>query len=339
MPKTRIVFIGQNSRFSTIPLLAALERFDVVGIVESAPRHYAPPVSITEHVYQALRTIFSTPSTLSLKRIARTNKVPYFFLDRTNSHELCEFLKYLGPDIVCVASMSQLLRKEVIEIPNYGTINLHPSLLPKYRGPNPWFWQYHQSESVGGVTVHFIDEGEDTGDIIKQAEYPIQLGMTSQAMWDVAISHGTEILLEAIEEISAGCIQTRSQRELPCPLRARFVYPNESKLIDWENWSIERVWHIMRGTQEWFNAVPQPEGRYAGHRWLVGEIEYRPTRDKPGTIHEDDLGYYVAHSQGRIRLSLRFSTVKWAKVRARRLLRWSKAEASTQGRIGGGASA
>ncbi|MGI6455390.1 MAG: formyltransferase family protein [bacterium] len=80
-----------------------------------------------------------------------------------------------NPDFICVKSMSQLLKENIFSIPKYGTINLHPSILPNYRGPNPLFWTMFNQECESGMTVHYINKGEDTGDILRQ--YTIKMRM------------------------------------------------------------------------------------------------------------------------------------------------------------------
>lgn len=89
----------------------------------------------------------------------------------SSSCELESWVKSLSPDLIVVYSMSQLLKENIYSIPRFGTINLHPSYLPEYRGPNPIFWMYYNMEKQGGVTVHYIDQGEDTGNIILQKRY------------------------------------------------------------------------------------------------------------------------------------------------------------------------
>src|SRR5262245_52152239 len=149
MRDLRVVFLGMNSLFTLVPLRAVERRCRLVGIVEAAPTD--APVSHLEH-------------------FARRRRLPHFTLKR-GGPRATEFLHALHPDIMCVASFSQLLRPEEFQIPPLGTINLHPSALPKYRGPNPYFWQHHEMDLDGAVTIHLVDEGIDTGDILLQDHF------------------------------------------------------------------------------------------------------------------------------------------------------------------------
>lgn len=130
-----IVFIGQNSKFTFVPLHEVSKSHSIIGIVESAPRNFR-----YDMLSKFKKSFCDFSSEYSLFRYATENNVPYYFLTKDNHKGLLDFLKNLNPDVICIASMSQLLKKEALDIPKYGVINFHPSLLPKYRGPDPWFW-------------------------------------------------------------------------------------------------------------------------------------------------------------------------------------------------------
>ena len=108
-----------------------------------------------------------------LLRLAKSHRIPFLALDANGKPRLEPLLRALQPDLVCVASLTHLLRPEVLAIPRLGFINLHPSLLPRYHGPFPWFWQYHDFRLELGATVHEIDCGQDTGRILRQQ--PVQM--------------------------------------------------------------------------------------------------------------------------------------------------------------------
>ncbi|MEW6663396.1 MAG: methionyl-tRNA formyltransferase [Bacillota bacterium] len=306
MKTLRVVFIGQNSKFSIVPLKAVASSHNVVGIVESEPRVSAKQTTWKKHSKQILEKLLKINR---LRNYAISNRIPYYLLTKNGHDGLLAFLERLAPDVICVASMSQLLKKQAFQITKYGAINFHPALLPNYRGPNPWFWQYYQVEKEGGVTIHFIDEGEDTGDIIKQSKYPIELGTPLNQLMDKAISLGAALMVEALDEIANGAFKAIPQRYLPCPVRARNVSPDE-KLIDWEHWPIERVWHVLRGTQSWLQALPQPCILSWLTDWKIGQFELNQMDLIPGKIYIDTKGLYVAHRQGKIRVSLTFSPKK-----------------------------
>jgi methionyl-tRNA formyltransferase len=192
-----------------------------------------------------------------------------------------------------------MLRREEFEIPTLGAINLHPSLLPRYRGPNPYFWQSHQMDLDGGVTIHQIDEGVDMGDILLQRRFPIRPGASFLEVFQTSLRAGSEAMIRALELLAAGESRAVSQKHLPCPLYARLVKPGE-QLVDWDTWPIERVWHFLRGTQYDHPCLAAE----AGFRWCVGAIEPARGPAAVGSIGRDGDGHYLAHGEGKIRLRL-----------------------------------
>jgi len=304
MEKLRFVFIGGNSIFSMIPLKALVNRHELVGIVESAPRSFNPrTANIKEKTLKILKLLLKSHQ---LRYFALRKKVKYFFHDRYNNDTLTEFLRNIKPDIICVASMSQLLPFDVLNLPKHGVINLHPSLLPNYRGPNPWFWQIYMMEHYGGMTVHYLDESADTGNIIKQDKFLIRSGISSQELISSTISIGARLMVEAMDDISKGIVQATPQRHLDSVVRARNVKEDE-QLIDWKNWNIERTWHVIRGTNQWLCCLPRPRF-YPGFYWQIGNYEKIECTTKfPGTVNLDRRGLFAAHHEGKIRIYPKFS--------------------------------
>ena len=236
----------------------------------------------------------------SLWWYARRRKLPYFYLCRGHEPDLAAFMRGIEHDVGVVASFNQKLPAEILNIPSRGIVNFHPSLLPKFRGPFTWFWEYYENEREGGATVHFLDEGEDTGDIIHQATYPIPPGMPPQELQLKAIALGCDLLVSALDDIEKGSVKRVPQRDKPCPRRARYLKPGED-LFAWQNWDIEHSFHFLAGVYPWYRAIN------TSHGW-AGRLPWRATGyqacgvDAPGKIGWDWHGVYFAHSEGKIRL-------------------------------------
>ena len=129
----------------------------------------------------------------SLKSLAVSINAKHYIFDGQDSEPLIAWLKSLFPDIGCTASFHRLLKPEVLNLFPKGIINCHPSLLPKYRGPNPLFWHYYNMDKKGGVTIHDVEKGEDTGDILRQEEFLIYPGMPFDEMVDIITKIGGTI--------------------------------------------------------------------------------------------------------------------------------------------------
>jgi methionyl-tRNA formyltransferase len=306
----KIAFIGKPHDFSLAPLHALSQRHQVVAIIESAPRNLPKDSpSLVRALVRAAQNRFSHRATM--RRLAGKWKIPYFYLSKENKDQLPTWLESIGPEIVCVASLSQLLKKEVIDIPRYGALNLHPSLLPKFHGPFPWFWQYYEWEKEWGMTVHRIDEGQDTGPIVKQKSFTVETGADIYDTMAKAAPIGADLMLEAANEIEAGTAIFRPQPPHNYP-KARIVKRDE-KLIDWDQWSIERTWHVMRGTYPWLDAVDYPKELQG--RVRIGTYEKCDANCPAGSMAKDKHGFFAAHREGKIRLVIQSDVLSLVKQR------------------------
>jgi len=292
------------------PLLQS--RHSVVGIIECAPRSgknsnkEKRTLQFVRRLYLRLR---KRPA--SLKELAAEKQIPYYYMSAGSDKALEEWVKSLNPDLIAIFSMSQLLKENVFSIPPQGAINLHPALLPKYRGPNPWFWMYYHHDLHHGVTIHYIDSGEDTGDIIYQERFDILPGAPFEEVYEKAILDvGTRLLLKAINDISTGKAPRHPQPKESPTKRARNVVASEwISLIDWEKWPIQRIWHFLRGAAQWTDILSNLEGRNKGQIWEIGEYEtFEHNRAfKPGKVYSQRGKTFLACRDGKIILHKRFS--------------------------------
>jgi methionyl-tRNA formyltransferase len=301
--KRRIIIITQGLSRIVQPIFDT-DFIDVVGIIEGAPRQRK--VSNTQKIIKQYHRLRGTGLEKNELLIFSENKqVPYFYMENS-SDELANWVEGLKPDIIVVYIMSQLLKEKIYNIPKYGSINLHPSFLPKYRGPNPCFWTYYNMEEKGGVTVHFIDNGEDTGAIIAQKEYSIPLGIKSPERFDLAISKiGVELLLFAIKNIDNIIPQEQPKESITS--RARNLKKSEHKeIIEFKKWPIQRIWHVLRGTELWLEALPNPPLFNLGSKWKIEEYEVIKRREnwEYDKVHFENGRYFIICNQGRIFLSI-----------------------------------
>lgn len=281
---------------------------NVVGVIECAPRktkqvNNGVLYKIAKKLYSCIKK-----EAITLKSFVKNKNIPYYYMENGSDKPLVDWIKSIKPDVIVVYSMSQLLKQNIFDIPKYGTINLHPALLPSYKGPFPDFWMYYNAEKKGGVTVHYIDEGEDTGDIIYQEEYEIPLGMKSPDMIDLSVGKiGTNLLLKALDNIEELPRQKQS-KESPT-LRARNIKAEEhTNIIDWEVWEVEKIWHLLRGTELWLNAVEQPKGLNKGQRWLINNFEICDTNEyKISKIYKENGVNFIACKDGKIYINLKFN--------------------------------
>ncbi len=195
-----------------------------------------------------------------------------------NDRDLIEKLKELKPDFIIVVAFGQILTKEVLDIPKYGCINLHASLLPMYRGAAPLNWAIINGEKISGNTTMLMDVGLDTGDMILKDEVEIPNNMTTGELHDILMVRGADLLVKSIEGISKGDIVPEKQGNET--FYAKMLDKNIAN-IDW-NKSAEEIHNLVRGLNPW----PIAYTDYKNERMKIYETEVlrEKSNKEPGTI-------------------------------------------------------
>ena len=139
-----------------------------------------------------------------LRDLAEQAAIPLIAIRDINSPATVEALRALKPDLLVSIYFSRRIKRAALEVPRVGAINVHPALLPKHRGPTPSFWTIANGEDRTAVTVHWIDEGLDTGDIIVQRELMLPVDATVSQVAGMVAMPGAKALIEAVRLIEAG---------------------------------------------------------------------------------------------------------------------------------------
>lgn len=161
-----------------------------------------------------------------------------------NNPEFLEEIKNLNPDVICVVAYGKILPQELLDIPKLGCINVHGSLLPKYRGAAPIQWAVLNGDKVTGVTTMYMDAGMDTGDIILKKEVEIGEEETTGELWDRLSIIGGKLLVETLEKIEKGEANRTKQGE---DFTMAPMLKKEMAQIDWENQTAEQIHNLVRG--------------------------------------------------------------------------------------------
>ena len=289
---------GWNQLVESLLKVNGIDSFDIIIETQRDKKERRQGV-----VFGVLKWFLKRVSILkpTLKEIAIQNGLKHFYFDGKNYSELLLFLSQENAQLGIVYSMPFLIKTELINFFKGNLINIHPSLLPKYRGPEPWFWQYYFFERLGGVTFHYIDEGEDTGAILFQLRYEISVGMDSWHMQKLAIGElahqGVMKIVRAFDRNETIEVKKQSKHQT---FRARRILDNEHAiLIDWINWQPDHVYHVLNGTWSWLNPIPMPKGvLFKAQRWKF--LKYY---DKKNIIDKD---YQIVNSFFGIRKKLIF---------------------------------
>ena len=187
----RIAFLG-TPEFALPVLQALIDREDTLAVFTQPDR----PVG---------RKAILTPP--PVKVLAEKHAVPVYQFEKIRSLEGVAALKEYAPDLMVTAAFGQLLSAENLSIPKYGTINVHGSLLPKYRGASPIQTAILNGETITGVTTMFTDIGMDTGDILLKQEVAISLSDTYETLSDKLAKAGAELLIETLTRLENGTLQ------------------------------------------------------------------------------------------------------------------------------------
>lgn len=180
-----------------------------------------------------------------VKEYALEKNIPvYQPIKVRNNPEFIEEVRKMKPDVICVVAYGKILPEELLKIPKLGCINVHGSLLPKYRGAAPIQWAVINGDKKTGITTMYMDIGMDTGDMILKKEVDIGDNETTGELWDRLAKIGGELLVETLNKIEDGTAPREKQGE---NFTMAPMLNKEMSKIDWENQSAIQIKNLVRG--------------------------------------------------------------------------------------------
>ena len=217
-----------------------------------------------------------------VKAAALEHGIPVYQPEKVkNNQEFLEKLKEIAPDAIVVIAFGQILPKEILDLPKYGCINIHASLLPKYRGAAPIQWVIIDGEEETGITTMYMEEGLDTGDMLLKTVIPIEKDETGGSLHDKLSNAGGPLILETLKGLEEGVLERTPQRGETCYAK---ILTKSLGDIDWsmDAASIER---LIRGLSPWPSAYSHL-GNKTVKIWKAAVLaqEEEGERKEPGTI-------------------------------------------------------
>ncbi len=180
-----------------------------------------------------------------VKEFATEKSIPIFQPEKIrNNPDIIKELSSLKPDVICVVAYGKILPKELLEIPRLGCINVHGSILPKYRGAAPIQWAVLNGDKVTGITTMYMDEGMDTGDIILQEEVKIDENETTGELWDRLADAGGKLLVETLKQIEE---KKAPRKKQVGKFSLAPMLNKEMAKIDWEEKTGMEIKNLVRG--------------------------------------------------------------------------------------------
>lgn len=234
-----------------------------------------------------------------VKETALRHGLPVLQPARVREETFIEKMRELAPDVIVVSAFGQIIPVALLELPRYGCINIHASLLPKYRGAAPIQWAVIDGEAVSGVTIMQMDAGLDTGDMLARTEVPLAPDETGGSLFEKLSRAGAELLTEILPRLEAGTLVPEKQpEESPTPY-ARMIRKEDGKL-DWtmDAAALERR---IRGFNPWPSAYTEIDGKTL--KIWKAEAAAGDSGKEPGTVTAvDKKGFDVQTGEGILKI-------------------------------------
>ncbi|TYP59998.1 methionyl-tRNA formyltransferase [Thermosediminibacter litoriperuensis] len=222
--------------------------------------------ALVEHGYNVMAVVTQPdrpkgrkriPTPPPVKVVAQKYGIRIYQPEKIKDEAFVNQLKALRPDLIAVVAYGQILPSSVLRIPAIGCINVHASLLPKYRGAAPIQWAIIKGETRTGVTTMWMDEGMDTGDIFLQKDVDINPEWTSVDLSEVLARLGGQLLVETLDKIKSGNIIRIPQNHAEATYAP--MLRKEDGRIDWRS-KTEDIYNLIRGIQPWPGAYTMRNG-------------------------------------------------------------------------------
>ena len=287
----KIVYMGTPD-FAVPPLAALVQNgYEVTAVVTQPDKPKGRG-----------KTLLPTP----VKEEAMKHDIPVYQPLKVREPEFVETLKKLEPDMIIVAAFGQIIPKTILDMPKYGCLNIHASLLPKYRGAAPIQQAVIDGEKESGVTIMQMGVGLDTGDMISQAVVPLAEDETGGSLFDKLAEEGAALLIRTLPSIVDGtAVYTKQPEESPTPYAA--MISKKMGEMDWTK-SAAELERLIRGLNPW----PGAFSYLCGKRFMIDFAYPEKECGKPGEVlRADDEGILVACGAESVRIkSVKFDGKK-----------------------------
>ena len=215
-----------------------------------------------------------------VKEKALFYNIPVYQPKKVRDPECVEELRKYNADVMVVVAFGQILPKEILEMTPYGCINVHASLLPKYRGAAPIQWAIIEGEEVTGVTTMQMDEGLDTGDMILKTEVPVAADETGESLHDKLAAAGAALCVETLKALEDGTAVREKQGESPTAYAKMLT--KELGDIDWAEPAV-KIERLVRGLNSWPSAYTHWNGKVL-KIWRAAAEAAETADVQPGTV-------------------------------------------------------
>ncbi len=289
----RLIFLGMRCEYSRVALQTLLAAgCAVVGLIIPSPRRPFASGAGLQRLPPPDLPLSAPGSRPDIVALAHAHSLPVWEAARLGADAGLAELAALRPDLWCVACFPRRLPPAWLALPRLGGLNLHPSLLPAYRGPQPLFWQFRHGETRTGVSVHQLEEGLDTGDLVGQAALPFPDGWREVEAERTLAEAGARLVLDALAHVPW------PRRPQPGVGASYFPSPTPDDLRVPVTWPARRAFNFLRGAEAWGPFEVTGPAR----RWRVRAALALAAQTPPETPPADSA--WIAFSDGAVLVRL-----------------------------------
>ena len=224
-----------------------------------------------------------------VKEVAAEAGIPVLQPKKVREEAVVEELRSYHPDVIVVVAFGQLIPKSILEMPKYGCVNVHASLLPKYRGAAPIQWAVIDGEEKSGVTTMQMDEGLDTGDMLLTEEVTLDPEETGGSLFDKLSQVGAQLLLKTLDALENAAVTPQKQPSESTTAYAAMLNKKMGE-IDWSQSAVQ-IERLVRGLNPW----PSAYTHLAGKTLKIWKAAVRPSREQkkePGSVILEDKKHF-----------------------------------------------
>ena len=311
-PPPRIIFLGMQGNFSYPPLHAVLEAGIEVGAVvvpaaQSVVQHEAIRRREQPQAFRSPLTVLESSLHASILPLAWERHIPLWEVQRLSDPETIATLAGYQPDMICVACFSMRIPRAMLDIARLGCLNVHPSLLPANRGPEPLFWTFREGDRRTGVTIHRMDEGMDTGPIVAQEEVEVPDGISYAQLETQCAMLGGRLLARSVWDLSNGLALPVAQDETKSSYHG---FPTDDDfVVPVAEWSARRVYNFICGVASWGTPVTLHVGNQQIPVKDAISYSHESRGDRGSDVVDGQLGgeIWVRCKEGAVRVRRFFS--------------------------------
>jgi methionyl-tRNA formyltransferase len=231
--------------------------------------------------------------------LAADADIPAYIVGNASAPAALQLFEREKLDLIVIAFFNQLLTTDALAIPRLGAVNIHPSLLPTYRGPSPLFWTFRDGCEETGLTVHRVSRGEDEGDILLQERVPLPLGTRGEDLVDDLAERGARLVALGVAGVEAGTLEGHRQ---DASKATRAPRPTPDDLLLDASLEAKRVFHFVRGVGRW-NPLIVDVG--AQRLRVIDAFDFHQDRALPGELLLQGDTLLLGCADGSVALQVR----------------------------------